>query len=458
MESAPLALKFIVVGGSISGLACGYLLGRAGHEVVILEKSDGKTKAGGSIRSPPNMTRILNEWPGMEALLKSRGTKCIGYTFRRADTLERVGNLHFHEEIMTELLADFLVVQHDDLCNHLTSLCLGAGAVIKYDCKVVDVKTADGSATVGLENGSSLSCDIVIGADGHNSILRTIVAEDAEEDLESTHIVPGINISIPTKVVEQDPDLKSLCGYDELSIWMGSGSSIVGTLDKNAETFNFSICSPESLDIDQRDDWDGSRQKKIPLPFDLSSYDPRLQKLIDLGSTCYPTVHQLYVQDDVVGLDGTAILVGDAAHSALIHGSHNSAMAIEDAETLGRLFSRLSSRNQISRLLNAYQEIRHPRTSATQDSEYQALMEISIPLGPIQEGRDTALKASLSMGFEDFENAGSDNMLMQIWEQYLVLFSYNAAEEVDNWWSMWGSVVDELAVDELADDIKGVAI
>ncbi|KAF7352460.1 FAD-binding-3 domain-containing protein [Mycena venus] len=450
MESAPLSLRFIIVGGSISGLACGYVLRRAGHEVVILEKSDGKTKTGGSIRSPPNMTRILNEWPGMDTLLRSRGTKCSGYGFRRADTLERVGFMQFHEQIMSELQADFLVVQHNDLCDQLTSLCLGAGAVIKYGSKVVDVKTAGGSATVSLEDGSSLSCDIVVGADGHNSIVRAIMAEDAEEDLESTHTVPGINISVPTKVIEQDPEFSLMCDYNELSIWMGSGSSVVGTRDKNAETFNFSICSLASLDID----WDESHEKKIPLPFDLSGYDPRLRKLIGLASACYPTVHQLYVQDDVVGLDGTAVLVGDAAHSALIHGSHNSAMAIEDAATLGRLFSRLSHRKQISMLLNAYQEIRHSRTSATQDSEYQALVEISIPSGPIQEGRDTALKASLTMDFEDFQNAaGSNNMLVQIWEQYLVLFAYNAIEAVDDWWSMWGSMIDELALDELADNM-----
>jgi salicylate hydroxylase len=44
LPPAPLSLKFIVVGGSISGLACGYLLRRAGHDVTILEKSDGKSK------------------------------------------------------------------------------------------------------------------------------------------------------------------------------------------------------------------------------------------------------------------------------------------------------------------------------------------------------------------------------------------------------------------------------
>jgi len=290
--------------------------------------------------------------------------------------------------------------------------------------------------------------------------VRTILARDAEEDLECEHTVPGINVVVPTEVVEQDPELKSLCDYNELSIWMGSGSSVIGTLDKNTQEFNFSICSLQSLDICYSD-WDEIGAKKIPLPFDLSSYDPRLQKLINMGTACYPTLHHLYVQDDIWGLDQTVVLVGDAAHSALIHGSHNSAMAIEDAATLGRLFSRISTRSQIPMLLNAYQDIRHPRNKATQESEYQAFSQVSIPFGPVTEGRNAALKASLTMSFEDLQNlnaAGSDNMLMQIWEQNLAMFSYNAAEEVDNWWSIWGYVVNEVAVDGLADDLQNVAI
>ncbi|KAJ7749237.1 hypothetical protein B0H14DRAFT_2405944 [Mycena olivaceomarginata] len=453
MESAPLSLKFVVVGGSVAGLTSGYILRRAGHEVVILEKSDGKTKAGGSLRCPPNMTRILNEFPGMEALLQSQGTQCSGYGFKRADTLERIGFMKFHDEIMTELRAHFLVVQYDDLYSHLKSLCSGAGAVIKYESRVVDIRAAGGSTTVVLEDGSALSADIVVAADGHNSIVRTIVAKDAEEDLESTHAVAGINISVPTKVIEQDPDLKSLCNYNELSIWMGSGSSVVGTLDVRRSTIF--LIGTESSQKNAELDWDEIRAKKRPLPFDLSGYDPRLQKLINMGSTCYPTVHQLHVQHEAVGLDGTIVLVGDAAHSILIHGSHNSAMAIEDAATLGRLFSRISTRSQIPMLLNAYQEIRHPRTKLMQEEEYQALSELSMQFGPVSEARDAALRPSLTMSFEDFQKAGSDNALVQIWEQYLVHFAYNAAEEVDNWWSMWGNSV---VGSKLAEDIKAVTI
>ena len=37
-------LRFIVVGGSIAGVACAYALQEAGHQVMVLEQSDGRHK------------------------------------------------------------------------------------------------------------------------------------------------------------------------------------------------------------------------------------------------------------------------------------------------------------------------------------------------------------------------------------------------------------------------------
>lgn len=37
-------LRFIVVGGSIAGVACAYALQEAGHQVMVLEQGDGRYK------------------------------------------------------------------------------------------------------------------------------------------------------------------------------------------------------------------------------------------------------------------------------------------------------------------------------------------------------------------------------------------------------------------------------
>lgn len=46
-QKAAVALRILVVGGSIAGLATAYALKKAGHEVVVLEQSDGTAKVSG---------------------------------------------------------------------------------------------------------------------------------------------------------------------------------------------------------------------------------------------------------------------------------------------------------------------------------------------------------------------------------------------------------------------------
>lgn len=41
---ASVSLRFLIVGGSIAGLACAYALQTAGHHVIVLEKQDRKSR------------------------------------------------------------------------------------------------------------------------------------------------------------------------------------------------------------------------------------------------------------------------------------------------------------------------------------------------------------------------------------------------------------------------------
>ncbi|KAJ6460811.1 hypothetical protein C8R47DRAFT_1226062 [Mycena vitilis] len=315
-QQATLAIEFVVVGGSIAGLATGYCLRKAGHKITILEQSNTNAEKAGSIRSPPNMTRILKGWPGVESLL-STATKCSGISFRRAENSERVGFMKMHKEIMSDLEADFLIFQYQDLFRYLTSLCTTAGVDIKYESEVVGIVSLNGGATVSFRDGTTFSGDIIIGADGHTSLVREILAGDVKEELNMIDAVTGINLSIPTKLLKEHEDLASLCNNNETTLWMGNGSSLVGTLDLNAETCYFSICSPTRLDVDINEWYASSPATKI-LPFDLSGYDPRLQKLIGLGSVCCPTLQQTFDLDEVVGLDETTTLTSELRSTAVI--------------------------------------------------------------------------------------------------------------------------------------------
>ncbi|KAJ6481219.1 hypothetical protein C8R47DRAFT_1073958 [Mycena vitilis] len=442
-EKATFSIEFVVVGGSIAGLASGYCLRKAGHTVHIVEKSEGNAKKLGSIRSPPNMTRILQGWPDAKDLF-SKATKCSGYHLSPLSRVyrlkvhvpkacpsttdsERMGYMKFHDEIMTQLGADFLIFQ----------LCLDVGVLITYGREVVGVSNADGPTTV-------------IGADGHNSLLRGILGDEEESGTVQGQSITGINISVPTKVFREHEDLKSLCTDKEVgpSVLLQATSlktiltdvnldgkrvklrwhfecmrhtrSLSGTESGqlDAETTYFTLCAPTRLYVDVTECCTNSPESKA-LPFDLSHYDPRLQKLISLGSGSFPTLQNTFELEECVGLDDTTILLGDAAHCA----------PIEDAATIGGLFAHLSGRSQVRRLLNAYQEIRRPRTTATQTSELSSLGHICLPPGDLKVARDTVYQATLHPDFAEFNKCADSPVAAEAWEAFLVMFSHNASEE-----------------------------
>ena len=70
-------------------------------------------------------------------------------------------------------------------------------------------------------------------------------------------------------------------------------------------------------------------------------------------------------------------------------------MAIEDAAVLGNLFSRITSASHIPAYLRAYEQLRHARTSATQEDSRLSRYIFHLADGPEQEARDTSMKRAM---------------------------------------------------------------
>lgn len=160
------------------------------------------------------------------------------------------------------------------------------------------------------------------------------------------------------------------------------------------------------------------------------------------------------------------VLVGEAAHPLAVRlmrdtisshetlndvliswqpgGSHNSAMCIEDAVTLGKLFSYLAHQDQIPSLLSAYQELRQDRCAAIQKSEKSKLYFNLLPPGPEQHARDAALSQAAENAAKDWENMPED-MVSREWEEFRDLFGYDAQDAADNWWVHWGVLRERAA-------------
>jgi salicylate hydroxylase len=104
---------------------------------------------------------------------------------------------------------------------------------------------------------------------------------------------------------------------------------------------------------------------------------------------------------------------------------------IEDAETLGALLSRAESRSQVSQLMTAYEDIRHPRCVQTYKHHRYIEAIMKYPIGPQQESRDHVLRQTLSKSCEDWDALGESGF-QDMFGDHLTSFAYDATEAVED--------------------------
>ena len=159
-------MKISVVGGSIGGLTAGLLLRDAGHDVRIFERSPAElAQRGAGIGLLPETSRYLTECAGVDIDDISIATSHIRYLSQDNSILhEEKHNYRFSSwnTIYRQLLS--CMKPNDYVLNHeLTSWS--------------DVDAAE--VTVTFANGNTETSDLVVFADGVNSLARATLLPGA---------------------------------------------------------------------------------------------------------------------------------------------------------------------------------------------------------------------------------------------------------------------------------------
>src|SRR5579875_2193413 len=158
-------MRVVIVGGGVGGLALAGGLRAAGAEAVVLERHDGPDPGGAAVTIFSNGAAALE---GLGAGLGDRGAAIAALEIRRAS-----GGLALRTDL-TRLSRRFgfgvRTVPRRVLLDHL-----GAGDrdVVRYGRQVVAVR-ADRPA-VQTADGEVHEGDVVVGADGHRSVVRAAV-------------------------------------------------------------------------------------------------------------------------------------------------------------------------------------------------------------------------------------------------------------------------------------------
>lgn len=122
-------------------------------------------------------------------------------------------------------------------------------------------------------------------------------------------------------------------------------------------------------------------------------------------------------------------------------------MAIEDAATLGSLFSLYSDRAQLPVLLSAFEDLRQPRCSELQASERAKTDFVSQPRGSeARKARDAGFKFALEADML-LEDAPEEEVRTSL-QDYVGQWTYNALETVQDWWITYGGMLESRSASE----------
>jgi salicylate hydroxylase len=364
-------LRIAVIGGGIGGLTAALSLRQAGFEVDVYEQAPELTQIGGGINMGPNAVRILCRL-GLAAGLDREGVRPLfthqrrwqdGCTLQRAplnplcEKLYGAPHITIHRADLLAVIASGFPAQHIHLGHRLIGL-----------------ENKSNFVEAWFENGIRIETDILVGADGINSVVRAALFGEEAPVFAGCVAYRGL---VPA---ERIADLGLEIGSQS---WVGPGAHFVHYFVSRGGLLNFVGWTEH--DEWNREDWtDRATVARALAAFE--GWHPQVRRIISAADTCF--IWALFDRDPLPHWSiGRATLLGDACHPMYPFMGQGAAQAIEDGAALAACLLATGKADPAT-VLRHYERMRLPRVTRLQDMSRANRTRFHMRDGPAQEARD----------------------------------------------------------------------
>ncbi|KAJ7857030.1 FAD/NAD(P)-binding domain-containing protein [Mycena leptocephala] len=356
-ESAPSPLRIFIVGAGLGGLAAAVSLRKQGHRVEIFESSLMNREIGAAITVQANAMRVL-EYFGYEQD-NLRGVDYFGvwiFHMLPVFNVSSVGGRLWD-------LAGWLC-HRTDLHDELKRLAIGTNGAGPPASLHLGQEVASCDPVTGMlsfKNGEVRQADLIIGADGIHSVIRTSVLGHAQEALSS-----GISTF---RCMFDATKLEGLGDMEWFSEGISGARLVVSPEARFQMLFLFPCRSGTLINVvahhvDNRDqdkhEWSAMATVEEVLD-EFKNFHPRYLKFLELADQPILRWQLRALPLLPTWINGRTALLGDAAHATLPTLGQGAGMAIEDAAAIGCLIPLGTRREDIPARLEAYQHLRKSR-------------------------------------------------------------------------------------------------
>lgn len=342
-------LNVIIAGAGIGGLTAAACLLKKGFEVRIYEQATTLGEVGAGIQTSANAVKVLHDL-GLRDELEKVAVRPQAFEFRRFNTGELMHRIplgeqhekahgapyyHLHRADIHELLAR-KVYELDPDC-------------ITLNAKAEGFEESADTVTLRLADGSQIKGDVLIGADGIKSVIRSQILGQTPVsytgDVAWRAVIPVERL--PKGIMERVS-----------TVWCGPKKHAVMYYLRSGKLMNF--VGLVEHDQPETESWTQKRPWK-ELKADYQGWHPNIQAVIDAidKDSCYR--YALNNRPPVSNWRTERVtLLGDSAHPTLPYMASGAAMAIEDSAVLARC---LENGACVPEALQQYQRNRLDRTA-----------------------------------------------------------------------------------------------
>ncbi|MEL6540297.1 MAG: FAD-dependent monooxygenase [Pseudomonadota bacterium] len=347
-------MKAVIAGGGIGGLCAALCFHKFGWEVEVLEQATAITEVGAGIQLSPNAVKVLRAIGVADQVGEQAFTPLAGQ-FRSGKSGKVIGSFMMGESMEKRLGAPYWHIHRADLIAALEAAVRDRlPGAIRTGASVTGYDQDAASARANLETGERITGDILVGADGIKSAIRTQMLGEAK---------PRFTGNVAWRAVVPVSKLGRHAPPPTASVWVGEGRHAVTYLLRKGTLANL-------VGVVERDDWtveswteQGTKQEALR---DFAGWHPTIRKIIDEADAHFRWA--LFDRNPLdQWCDGRVALLGDACHPMLPFMAQGAAMAIEDGYTLAsELSGELSGERGLDAALADYFTLRRTRTAKVQ--------------------------------------------------------------------------------------------
>jgi salicylate hydroxylase len=343
-----------IVGAGVGGLAAAIALHQQGHRVSVYEQAGRFARVGADINLTPNAVRALDGLGlGVGGAVRRSGARPTFRISRDWQTGAETSRLAMGDQAEQQYGAPQVTIHRADVLAALTGAF--AAQQIQFDKRMTGQSTGPSGVTLHFEDGSSHTHEVVVGADGIHSRVRTALF--GAESPRFTGVV-SFRAVVPTERVQDVPEIGAFTKW-----WGPNPQSQIVTfpLSQGKETFVFATTGQDSW---HEESWTSEGDVNELRGF-YKDFHPDARKLL---GACHSVLKSaLYEREPLARWScGNATLLGDACHPMLPFMAQGACMAIEDAVVLGRCLGPVTEAAAVSAALQAYARARQDRTARIQ--------------------------------------------------------------------------------------------